>query len=177
MQNSNIRKLTVMALLLALLVVCSQIAIPIGNVPITLQTMAIMLIGLLLSPKYAVATVLAWVLAGGVGLPFFANFKSGFGVLLGPTGGYIYGFVIAAFLIALIAGREFSWWRAVLGCVVSMLFVYLFGAVQLMLLMDLDSFGVAFAMGGIPYLFFEPVKLAAAVLAARLVKARGLINF
>lgn len=86
MQNSNIRKMSVMAMLVALLVVCSQISVPVGSVPVTAQPLAIMLIGLLLSPKYAVATVLVWVLAGGVGLPFFANFKSGFGVLLGANG-------------------------------------------------------------------------------------------
>lgn len=177
MQNSKTRKLTIMAMLLAFLVVCSQLSVPVGNVPVTAQPLAIMLIGLLLPPQYALATVLAWVLAGGVGLPFFANFKSGFGVLLGPTGGYIYGYIIGVFLIALIAGREFSWWRSILGCVVGMVFVYVFGAVQLKLLMDLQSFGAAFVLGGIPYLFFEPIKLAVAVLAARLVKSRGLLKF
>lgn len=177
MQNTNIRKLTVMAMLLAFLVVCSQISVPFGNVPITAQPLAIMLIGLLLPPKYAVATVLAWVLAGGIGLPFFANFKSGFGVLFGPTGGYIYGYIIGVFLMSLIAGRDFNWVRSVLGCVVGMVFVYVFGAVQLMVLMDLPGFGAAFVVGGIPYLFFEPIKLAAAVLAARLIKNRGLIDF
>lgn len=170
--KTNVRRLTLMSMLLAMLVVCSQIAVPVGQTVLTAQTFAIMLIALILPPKYAVGTVLAWVLAGGVGLPFFANFKSGFGVLLGPTGGYIYGFVLAVLLISLIAGRKFSLWRAVLGCAVGLLFVYLFGAVQLKLLMDLESYTVAFVLGGVPYIFFEPIKVAAAVGAARLVKKR-----
>lgn len=161
-----------MSMLLAVLVVCSQVAIPLGSTVLTAQTLAIMLIALLLPPKYAVGTVLAWVLAGGIGLPFFANFKSGFGVLLGPTGGYIYGFVLAVLLISLIAGRKFCWWRAALGCTVGLFFVYLFGAVQLMQLMDLESYGVAFVLGAVPYIFFEPVKIAAAVWAAGLLQAR-----
>jgi biotin transport system substrate-specific component len=177
MQNSNVRKMTVMAMLVALLAVCSQISVPIGNVPITAQTLAIMIIALLLSPKYAALTVGVWVLAGGIGLPFFANFKSGFGVLLGPTGGYIYGFIFSAFLISLLAGKKFSWVRSIGACVVGLLFIYLFGAIQLKVLLDLDSYSVAFAAGGIPYLFFEPLKIAAAVVVAKLAKQRGIVNF
>ncbi len=172
MQKTNIRRLTVMAMLLAVLVVCSQIAVPVGSVVLTAQTFAIMLIALLLPPKYAVGTVLAWVLAGGAGLPFFANFKGGLGVLLGPTGGYIYGFVIGAWIISVIAGKGFSLWRAVLGCAVALLFVYLLGAVQLKMVLGTQSYAAAFVLGGVPYIFFEPIKLAAAVWAARLLKQR-----
>ena len=110
--QSKIKKMATMAMLVALLVVCSQLAVPVGNVPITAQTAAVMLIALLLSPGYAALTVLVFILAGGIGLPFFANFKGGLGVLLGPTGGYLYGFVAAAALISAISGRQFSWLRS-----------------------------------------------------------------
>ena len=166
-----------MAMLVALLVVCSQLAVPVGNVPITAQTAAVMLIALLLSPGYAALTVLVFILAGGIGLPFFANFKGGLGVLLGPTGGYLYGFVVAAALISAIAGRQFSWLRSIAGCAAGLLFVYLFGAVQLKLLLDLESYGAAFALGGIPYIFFEPIKIAVAVVAAKMLQSRGLDRF
>ena len=125
--QSKIKKMATMAMLVALLVVCSQLAVPVGNVPITAQTAAAMLIALLLSPGYAALTVLVFILAGGIGLPFFANFKGGLGVLLGPTGGYLYGFVTAAALISAIAGRQFSWLRSIAGCTAGLLFVYLFG--------------------------------------------------
>ncbi len=179
MPVSNVRKLAMMAMLVALLVVCSQIAVPVGSVPITAQTLAVMLIGLLLSPKYAVATVLVWVLAGGIGLPFFANFKSGFGVLLGPTGGYIYGFVISALLISLLAkgGKGFSWPRSIIACVVGTAFAYLFGAIQLKMLLELPSFTAAFVAGGVPYVFFEPIKIALAAIVAKVADARGLPRF
>lgn len=180
MRHSDIRRLTVMALLVAVLAVCSQLAVPVGSVPITAQTMAVLLIALLLPPKYAVLTVLVWVLAGALGLPFFANFKSGFGVLLGPTGGYIYGFIISAGLVSWLAGQQggkFSLLRSVLACTVGIVFSYFFGAVQLMLLLDLDSYAAAFLLGGVPYIFFEPVKIAAAVLVARLMRRRGLKRF
>ncbi len=136
-----------------------------------------MLIALLLSPGYAALTVLVFILAGGIGLPFFANFKGGLGVLLGPTGGYLYGFVAAAALISAISGRQFSWLRSIAGCTAGLLFVYLFGAVQLKLLLDLESYGAAFALGGIPYIFFEPIKIAVAVVAAKMLQSRGLDRF
>lgn len=175
--QSKIKKMATMAMLVALLVVCSQLAVPVGNVPITAQTAAVMLIALLLSPGYAALTVLVFILAGGIGLPFFANFKGGLGVLLGPTGGYLYGFVVAAALISAIAGRQFSWLRSIAGCAAGLLFVYLFGAVQLKLLLDLESYGAAFALGGIPYIFFEPIKIAVAVVAAKMLQSRGLDRF
>ncbi len=175
--QSKIKKMATMAMLVALLVVCSQLAVPVGNVPITAQTAAVMLIALLLSPGYAALTVLVFILAGGIGLPFFANFKGGLGVLLGPTGGYLYGFVVAAALISAISGRQFSWLRSIAGCTAGLLFVYLFGAVQLKLLLDLESYGAAFALGGIPYIFFEPIKIAVAVVAAKMLQSRGLDRF
>ncbi len=110
-------------------------------------------------------------------MPFFANFKGGLGVLLGPTGGYLYGFVAAAALISAISGRQFSWLRSIAGCTAGLLFVYLFGAVQLKLLLDLESYGAAFALGGIPYIFFEPIKIAVAVVAAKMLQSRGLDRF
>ena len=175
--QSKIKKMATMAMLVALLVVCSQLAVPVGNVPITAQTAAVMLIALLLSPGYAALTVLVFILAGGIGLPFFANFKGGLGVLLGPTGGYLYGFVVAAALISAISGRQFSWLRSIAGCTAGLLFVYLFGAVQLKLLLDLESYGAAFALGGIPYIFFETIKIAVAVVAAKMLQSRGLDRF
>lgn len=170
----NIRKQALMAMLAALLAVCSQLAVPVGSVPITAQTLAVMLIALLLPPRDAVLTVLLWVVAGGIGLPLFANFKGGFGVLFSPTGGYIYGFVLAALLISWLAGRDFSWVRGAAACVVGLVFVYLFGALQLQALLDLDSYAAAFAMGGVPYIFFEPIKIALALIVARMIKKRGL---
>lgn len=172
MFSSKVRKLTLMAMLMAVLVVCSQIAIPLGSVVLTAQTLAVMLIALLLPPKSAAGVVLAWVLAGGIGLPFFAGFKSGFGVLLGPTGGYIYGFVPAVLIISALVGRKFNMWRAVAGCVMGLVFVYLWGAVQLKWLLDLESYAVAYVLGAVPYIFFEPLKIAAAVACARVLKRR-----
>lgn len=78
----------------------SQIIIPIKPVPITLQTIVISIIGLTYSPRLSFFTVLAYIMAGIVGLPMFSKFSSGFSHFIGPTGGYIIGFLIAAPLMS-----------------------------------------------------------------------------
>ncbi len=86
-----------------------RIPIPGTDVPITLQSTAVLLTGFLLSPRRAVAAMLLYVLAGTAGLPFFAPGSAG---LLGPTGGYIIGFLPAAWLVGMVrGGREASYVR------------------------------------------------------------------
>ena len=86
----------------ALIAVCSWISIPIGEVPITLQTFAVFLTVGLLGGKLGSISVLVYVLLGAVGVPVFAGFRGGIGVILGTTGGYIVGFICSALVIWLI---------------------------------------------------------------------------
>ncbi|MEZ5757066.1 MAG: biotin transporter BioY [Emcibacteraceae bacterium] len=86
-----------MALLLGL---SSWISIPLGPVPITMQLTIVFLIGILLPIKYAVFSLLVYLLLGASGVPIFADGKSGFSVIIGPTGGYLLGFLIAVALIS-----------------------------------------------------------------------------
>lgn len=85
-----------MALLLALLIVCSQITLPLGPVPLTLQTLAVLLIGLTASPKQAFIVTSLYLVAGLLGLPVFAGFSGGFYALIRPSFGFILGFIPAA---------------------------------------------------------------------------------
>lgn len=77
-----------------------RIPLPFSPVPITLQTLAVMLAGSLLPPKTAFLSMLVYILMRVAGLPFFALGPAGFGVLLGPTGGYIMSWPFAAYIIA-----------------------------------------------------------------------------
>lgn len=92
------------SLFLALL---SQLAIQLWftPVPITLQTLGVMLIGALLGSKKGAFSVLLYLVEGGLGLPFFAGGSSGIGVFLGPTGGYLVAFILAAYLIGWLLER------------------------------------------------------------------------
>ena len=89
----------------ALLCVLSPIAIPMPIlVPITLQVMIIVLVALILHPVHALIAQLLYTLIGLAGLPVFSGYKSGFAALASPTGGFIIGFIFAAFLVSLLKG-------------------------------------------------------------------------
>jgi biotin transport system substrate-specific component len=80
----------------------SVIAVPIGPVPISLATFAIFCCGTFLGPKWGTASVLVYMLIGFIGVPVFAEFSSGLGVLAGPTGGFLIGYPIAALIVGLL---------------------------------------------------------------------------
>jgi biotin transport system substrate-specific component len=86
----------------------AQAQIPLWPVPITGQTLAVLLIGMAYGARLGAATMLLYAAEGAVGLPVFAKFAAGPGVILGPTGGYILGFVVAAFLVGWLAERGWS---------------------------------------------------------------------
>lgn len=93
------------ALCTALMCVAAQITIPLPiGVPFTLQVMMVILIALILKPLYALIAQSLYTLLGIIGLPVFAGGKSGIGTILAPTGGFIIGFIIAAFVVSLLKG-------------------------------------------------------------------------
>ncbi len=89
----------------ALMCVGSYISVPIGPVPIVLNNFFVLLAGLLLGARWGALSVLVYLLVGVIGLPVFAGGKSGLAHLLGPTGGYLVGFVAAAWLTGVISQR------------------------------------------------------------------------
>lgn len=109
MQTSAMRysKTTYMALcglFAALMAICSFISIPLGftPVPVNLGTLGVFLAGGLLGKKYGTISIAVYVLLGAVGVPVFAGFRGGLSVLAGPTGGYIIGYIVAAFIVGLL---------------------------------------------------------------------------
>lgn len=104
----NIKDYILAALLAAVISVLALISIPlpISPVPITLQTLGVMLAGSILTKRQAGLSVLTYILLGLIGMPVFAGGRSGFGVLLGPSGGYLIGFFVGAILIAFIKGNS-----------------------------------------------------------------------
>ncbi len=99
----NIKDMTLIAIMIALLAVSSQFPIPVPiGVPITLQTMVVAIIGGILSFRNSFIAVLMYLLIGAIGVPVFASFTSGIGVLAGPSGGFLYAFIVTAPAVALI---------------------------------------------------------------------------
>ena len=95
---SNIRNITMIGLMAALITICSWISIPI-TVPFTMQTFAIFFAISLLGGKGGFLSVLVWLLLGAVGLPVFSGFTGGIGKFANVTGGYLVGFLLPALLV------------------------------------------------------------------------------
>ena len=99
--KQSILDVTLTAMFTAVTAVLSQIAIPIGPVPISCSLIAVYLSGILLTPKLAVLSQIVYLLLGAVGVPVFANFGAGLAKLAGPTGGYLVVYPILALCISL----------------------------------------------------------------------------
>lgn len=144
------------------------------SVPITLQTLWVFLAGLFLGPLWAGVAFSLYLVAGAVGLPVFEGASGGLGQLLGPTGGFIFGFVLGAILTGLIAHgpgepkrpRDIPWPRLVAAPVVGAAAVYALGALGLVAFANLGP-ADAVSVGVLPFLPVAAVKIAAAVLVAR----------
>jgi len=141
------------------------IPLPFTPVPITGQTFGVLLIGAAFGSKRGAASMFLYITEGALGLPFFAGGASGGHVLIGATAGYLVGFVIAAYVIGLLAERGFE--RSVRTSFVPFfagtLVIYLFGIAWLAVV--LGSFSKAVAVGLLPFLIGDAIKLAAAALA------------
>lgn len=165
MQNKNLRAMLTAALFSAIIAVSGYISIPLpfSPVPISLQTLAVLLCGLLLTPQYAFLASGLWLLMGTIGLPVFANGTSGIGIVFGPTGGYIFGFVIAAVVISLLRGRDANTVRFYLAAFVgNFLIIYPLGIIGLMLIAKLPL-EAAIVNGMLPFIIGDIVKIVAAV--------------
>ncbi len=95
----SVQEISVVAMFVAVMAVCSWISIPIGPVPFTLQTFAVFVVGGILGVKKGFVTVAVYILLGLVGVPVFSGFSCGPGVLVGPTGGFIIGFLFTVLVI------------------------------------------------------------------------------
>ncbi|MGN1402040.1 MAG: biotin transporter BioY [Bacillus sp. (in: firmicutes)] len=99
--SHKVRPLIIVSLFTAIIAILAQIVIPLPLIPITGQTFAIGLVAIILGRKYGTLAVVLYICIGSAGAPVFANMTGGIGILLGPTGGYIFSFIPAAYLIGL----------------------------------------------------------------------------
>ncbi len=161
------RRITRIALFAALMAVGSWISIPVGPVPITLQTLFLLLAGLCLGPKDGALAALLFLAAGALGLPVFSGGKGGPAIFLGPTGGFLVGFPLAAWFYGF-AGRKArqSLPAAIALCCLGASLYYLAGTLRFMQLMG-TSFGATAAVTILPFMPGAILKLWAALAAHR----------
>lgn len=155
----------------ALLALAAKVQVPFWPVPMTLQTLAVLMIGATLGARMAGATLLAYLAEGAVGLPVFAS-GAGLAYMAGPTGGYLLGFLLAATFVGLAADRGWLRGGVPVAAVMfaAMALIYLPGVAWLAALIGAEK---AVAGGLVPFLPAEAFKLALAVLLARPLARRG----
>lgn len=158
----------------ALMAVCSWISIP-AAVPFTMQTFAVFLTVGLLGGKRGTVAVLVYLLLGAVGLPVFSGFSGGLGHILGPTGGYMLGFIATALVMwgaEKIAGSSSK--VLVASMIVGLLVCYAFGTAWFIVVYSKSSgaigVGAALSMCVIPYIIPDALKIALAALLTRRLK-------
>ena len=100
----NVRYMTLSSLFAALLAICAWICIPAGDISFTMQTFGMALALLLLGGKWGTVSIGIYLLLGAVGLPVFSGFRGGFGILLGVTGGFLWGFLLSGLVFRLLEG-------------------------------------------------------------------------
>ncbi len=154
------------ALLTALIVIGAYVIIPIGPVPIALQSLFILLAGLLLGPTWGLACIGLYTTFGILGLPVFSGGGAGIGHILGPTGGYIIGFIPAVFILGIVSGRKRMLLRDIAAVIAGSLIIYAAGIPWLKYVLNL-TWDKAVAAGMLPFLPGDAAKAGIAVLVAR----------
>jgi len=177
MQNKKILSLVFIALFAAIISAGALLAIPIGPVPIALQNFFTLLSGLVLGPALGTAAVGLFLVAGAIGAPVFANSGSPMGMarLLGPTGGFLLGYLLGALVAGFIVGsprpgKKVPVWRYVVAVAAGMLIVYVPGLIRLKWALNI-SWPQTFAAGLIPFIPGDALKgVIAGLIAPRLRK-------
>ncbi len=162
------RDLTKMALMIALQCISCYLIIPLpfSLSPIAMVTVIVNLNGMILNVKESITSMAAYLLLGLAGLPIFTGGAAGPGKLFGPTGGYLFGWLVAAALIAYLRPEKYDFKKyAMLGCLVSIPVIYLFGVVQLQFLTHM-GWGKAIMTGAVPFIPLDIVKAVAAAYIA-----------
>jgi len=152
MRKINVRDLCFIAIFVAIIAVCAQIAFPLsGGVPVTLQAWAIAFAGVLLGPKKGAIAAVVYVLLGMLGAPVFAQLSGGFGVILRPTGGFLLSFPIMAYLAGIgMRRRNVAWlvFWLIAGTVVN----WLWGMIHFSIVTS-DSLQAAFSAARLQFAF------------------------
>ena len=162
----KIRQMTRCALFAALLAVCGILSFPLGDGAVSMQSFGVLLCLGVLGGKWGTVTCLVYVALGAMGLPVFSGMQGGLGVLMGPTGGYLLGFVAAGLIYRILENK-----LPMAACMVlSMAVCYAFGTAWYALLYAPGSIWPVAAKCVLPYLLPDGVKLLLALGISKRIK-------
>ena len=176
MQQSNLKLLVFSALFAALTAAIAPFKIPLGftPVPITLQTLAVLMSGAMLGPYYGALAMILYVVVGALGLPVFAGGGSGIGAVLGPTGGYLISYFIAAFVIGKVVQmrNDPKYIDYVVAMLAGTLIIYLLGASWAMVVLPELTLAAVLTGWVLPFIIGDTIKLLIAAYIANTVKLK-----
>lgn len=171
--DSRTRSIAFVALSIAIIAVSAWVTVPIGPVPFTLQMFAVTFAIIVLTPRQAICAIAGYLALGAIGVPVFSGMRGGFGVLLGPTGGFLWGYLIGVALavgfLSLFRARGIdNFATCVAAGIVFTAVAYVCGWAQYMVVGQvgpLESFAVTVA----PFIVVDLIKIVCATAVARTV--------
>lgn len=170
--NLSVKEITLVGLATAIMGIFSQLSLPIPftTVPLTLQTFGLVIISVVLGKKIGPLSILIWALLGTIGIPVFSGFSSGLGVLVGPNGGYIIGFIFMSFIIGYTStSTSKNNILLFLGVYLGQAVQYTFGVLQLKIVLGL-SFPNSLLAGLYPFILKDIIMITVAVTLALAIK-------
>lgn len=155
----------------AILAVLSQISLPMpSGVPVTLQTFAVALTGVVLAWKLGTVSTLIYILLGAVGVPVFSGFSGGVQVLVNYTGGFIWGFIVMALLCGIGIQRKNKVLGMTLG-LAGLAVCHLFGVIQFMVVLKM-GFAESFLLASMPYIIKDVISVVLAYIVGSQIRTR-----
>ena len=168
--SQQLKQITYSSLFVALIAAGAFIAIPVGPVPIVLQNMFVLLAGIILGPRWGLASVGIYLLIGACGLPVFANGKAGIGHLFGPTGGYLLGYLPAVFITGLISKKgNKKLFFDIIAMIAGSIIVYAAGVPWLKVVTGM-GWSKTLALGMYPFIIGDIIKIIAAAFIAKTIR-------
>ena len=165
--KKTINYMTTCAILLSIICVLGGISIPIGPVSITPATLGVYLVGCLVKPKYAILVIACYIALGAMGLPVFSNWSGGIAKLIGPTGGYILGYLVCVLVQSMIITRfKNKLWVYFLATLFGTVFIYFFGTLYFMVSTNNFNLGPVLMVTMVPFLPLDSVKIIVAPLVS-----------
>lgn len=140
-----------------------QIPLPFTPVPVVVQNLLAIMLGIVLGPKKGSISVFLYLIQGAIGLPVFAGMSSGIACLLGPTGGYLIGYILSAWIAGNICKVKtgLSIWKSLL---IGVSCQYLFGGLVFSFFVGLEK---AFVLGVAPFIFIDIIKISIAAVSLK----------
>ena len=167
--GKRLQKMTMTALMTAVICILAPLSIPIGPVPISFTALAIYLSLYLLGWKLGTVSCLIYILLGAVGLPVFSGFSGGIGKLLGPTGGYIIGFLPMAALAGAIIERYHNRFIQFSAMTAGMALCYVFGTIWFCIVMK-TTVAAALSACVFPFIPGDMIKIMIALTGGPILK-------